>query len=168
MTTALDTPASALDEHEQNFVADVREHGWFRTAVSGDNTSPIFSFTTGFWLNADHPELLLFSMKGETAHDIFWDLYRDAKADRPLIIGARTPDVFSNAPAYAFPVAKRFYAEYLGWSRWFYGNDNFPCLQIVWPDREGTFPWETGFDPAFADSQPDLTENGWKAALVEQ
>jgi hypothetical protein len=36
-------------------------------------------------------------------------------------------------------------------------------LQIVWPDHEGLFPWQQGFDQTFADDQPDLTENGWLA-----
>jgi hypothetical protein len=54
----------------------------------------------------------------------------------------------------------------LGWSRWFYGGDAFPCLQIVWSDRDGRFPWQSGFDPALAGLQPDLTENGWLASLT--
>ena len=68
--------------------------------------------------------------------------------------------------AYVFPVAKRHYANHLGWSRWFYAGDDFPCQQIVWPDRAGLFPWEAGFDPTFANKQPDLTEHGWLAALT--
>jgi hypothetical protein len=36
----------------------------------------------------------------------------------------------------------------------------------VWPDRAGVFPWEAGFDPAFAGDQVDLTEDGWRAALA--
>lgn len=167
MKTALDAPTAALDGPEQRFVADVREHGWFHTTVSANAEGPGFSFTTGFWVNAGHPELILFGMKGEIAHDVLWDLFRDAKREKPLVVGKPMGDVFGNQPACLFPVAKRFYAEYLGWSRWFYGGDDFPCLQIVWPDREGMFPWEAGFDPAFAGSQPDLTERGWQGAISE-
>ena len=165
MNTALDAPAASLDEPERRFVADVREHGWFRTAVFADAEGPNFSYTTGFWVGADHPELIMFGLKGETAHEVFWNLFRDARSAKSLVVGKPTADVFGNQSAYVFPVAKRFYAEYLGWSRWFYGGDDFACLQIVWPDREGVFPWEDDFDPSFAGSQPDLTERGWKATL---
>ena len=163
MLTALDAPIDALDQGERSFVANVREHGWVRTGVSADAEGPGFSFTTGFWVNAGHPELIIFSTK--FAHDVLWDLFRSAKAGDSLPIGTATDKVFANIPAYIFPVAKRHYADYLGWSRWFYGGDEFPCLQIVWPDREGTFPWEDGFDPKFNGDQPDLTEHGWLASL---
>lgn len=144
----------------------MKEHGWFRTNVFADAEGPGFSFTTGFWLNAQHPEVIVCGLKSEVAHDILWDLFRDAKSGKPIAIGQRTLDVFGNFPAYAFPVAERFYADHLGWSRWFYAGDSFPCVQIVWPDRAGVFPWEEGFDVTLFDAQPDLTEHGWNAGVV--
>jgi hypothetical protein len=165
MRTALDAPPEALDADEQSFVAKVRDHGWFRTAVFADEEGPGFSYSTGFWIKARKPEIILFGMKSEIAHQIFWDLFREAEAGRDIVVGQRTDGIFGNAPAYAFAMAKRHYADHLGWSRWFYGGDDFPCLQIVWPDRAGIFPWETGFDRAFADLQPDLTEDGWRVGL---
>lgn len=167
MRTPLDVPPDALDEGEQSFVAKVREHGWFRTSVSGDDEGPGFSFTTGFWVNANHPEVIIFSTKDEIAHDVFWDLFRDAKSGQPLPLGKRTDAVFANLPAYAFLVAKQHYRSFLGWSRWFYGGDDFPCLQIVWPDRTGRFPWESGFDTAFSADQPDLTDRGWVNEITD-
>ena len=161
MLTALDASLDALDEGEQSFVAKVREHGWFRTGVFGDEKGPGFSYTTGFWVNGNQPELIIFSTKDDIAHDVFWDLFRDAKSGQALPVGQRTDAVFANLPAYAFRVAKKHYRDFLGWSRWFYGGDGFSCLQIVWPDRAGKFPWEPGFDVEFEADQPDLTEEGW-------
>lgn len=162
MITAL---ASTLDPDEKSFVAKIREHGWFNTSVSGDDEGSGFSYTSGLWVNARQPEVIMFSMKREIAHDVFWDLFRDAQAGQGLKQGVQTDQVFANFPAYVFPVAKRYYREYLGWNRWLYAGDDFPCLQIVWPDRDGVFPWQAGFDPKFADDQPDLTDNGWSAAI---
>jgi hypothetical protein len=162
MRTALNAAPELLDRLEQSFVAKLREHGWFRTGVLGEGGNSAFSYTTGFWVNAEAPELIMFNMKEEIAHQVFWDLFRDAKEGRGLPIGTRTDQVFANLAAYAFPVAKRHYADHLGWSRWFYGGDDFPCLQIVWPDRAGAFPWEAGFDPAFAKDQPISPKTvGW-------
>ena len=166
MWTALDASPTALDEHERSFVARVREHGWFRTGVFADATGPGFSYTTGLWLSANRPELIIFGMKTETAHDVFWGLFRDAKDGGQLAVGRRTDAVFANVPAYAFSVAKKHYSSFLGWSRWFYAGDDFPCLQIVWPDRAGVFPWESGFDASLQPDQPDLTEQGWVNEIV--
>lgn len=167
MQTALDVPTQTLDESERNFVGKIREHGWYRTEILADDEGPGFSFTTGFWVSAGHPELMMFSVNGEIAHDMFWDLFREVKAGMPLPIGQRTDRVFASLPAYVFPVAKRFYADHLGWSHWFYRGDDFPCLQILWPDRRGIFPWEAGFDPALAKDQPDLTEHGWRVSIAD-
>ncbi len=165
MRTALDAPVEILDEAERQFVASVREHGWFGTHVFADDDNPGFSFTTGRWLHTGQPELILFAFRNDIAQDVFWELYRNAVSGTPLPVGEPSDQAFANLPSYAFPVAKRFYPEYLGWSRWFYGNDDFPCQQIVWPDRDGVFPWQDGFDPNFIGLQPDLTDAGWVAAI---
>lgn len=161
MLTALDAPSDALDQHERTFVENIREHGWFRNGVFADDDHVGFAYTTGFWISAKQPELIIFSLSQDVSHKVFWDLFRDAKDGAALLIGKRTDGVFGGAPAYAFPVAKKHYRELLGWSRWFYGGDDFPCLQIVWPDRNGVFPWEPNFETDFQSSQPDLTERGW-------
>jgi hypothetical protein len=168
MHTALDAPPERLDADEKKFVAAIREHGWFRTQVSADDEGPGFSYTTGLCINAGHPELILFGLKGDIARDVLWDLFREAQAGFRLPSSTRTDRAFGNLPAYAFPVAKRHYPEYLGWSRWFYGGDDFGCLQLVWPDRAGLFPWEAGFDAALGDDQPDLSEAGWTAAVADR
>jgi hypothetical protein len=77
MRTALDGAEETLDEHERDFIGNIREHGWFRTSVSGD------------------------------------------------------------------------------------GGNDFPPVQMVWPDREGRFPWDSEFDAGFKDNQPDLSVLGW-------
>jgi hypothetical protein len=167
MITAFDLPPETLDEAEQSFCRNIRQHGWLRTAALAEAGKPGFSYTTGFALNAQQPELMIFSTDDAVAHEMFWVLYRRAQSGRALAVGRRTSDVFSNLPAYAFPVAPGQHAAYLGWSRWFYRGDGFPCLQIVWPDRAGLFPWEPGFDEAFASDQVDLTELGWARHLAD-
>ena len=70
---ALDASTDTLDAGEQSFVAEIREHGWFRNSVLGDDAGPGFSYTTGFWSSAGQPELIMFSVKHEIAHNVFWD-----------------------------------------------------------------------------------------------
>lgn len=165
MRTALDTPEAVLDEAESRFVASIRQHGWYRTEVSGDDEGPGFSYTTGFGVGTGQPELILFAVKSEIVHDVFWDLFRDAAAGRIIPLGLSSDGIFGHAAACTFPVAQRHHGEYLGWSNWFYGRTPFSCLQIVWADRSGVFPWQAGFDRSFEALQPDLTEHGWAATL---
>ena len=166
MRTKLDTPFEAIEPFERAFVAKVREHGFFRAEVFGDAIGPGFSYSTGFCVTTGQPEIVMFSTEAEIAHNVFWNMFRLAEANIPVSLGKPTYQVFANRSAYVFPIAKNFYASHLSWSRWFYGGDDFSCLQIVWPDREGAFPWETTFDPAMAGRQSDLTEHGWRASLI--
>jgi hypothetical protein len=160
MFTALDADPAKFDEHERKFVEIVREHGWHRMNVFADDHGPDFNYTTGFWL-AGFPEIIVFAMKPELASDVLWDMFRSQKSGTNYPAGAVTNDIFANLPACLIPVSKKYYREYLGWGRWFYGGDSFSCLQLVWTDREGLFPWQSGFSSEFDGLQPDLSNENW-------
>jgi uncharacterized protein DUF4262 len=159
--TALDAPPAKLDKHEQNFVGNVREHGWCATHVAPDDTAPGFSYTTGFWLKFGAPELIVYSLRGDIAHDTFWHAYRELEAGKRFPVGEPTNDFFSNGAAVLLPVSSRHYRDHLGWSRWFYGGDNFQCHQLLWADRDGRFPWSSGAPDGLREAQPDLTDGNW-------
>lgn len=161
MFTALDASPERLDPQEARFVSKVREHGWFRTSVLAEGDEPGFSYTTGFWRSVRAPELIVFSLQSQTAHDVLWDVYRSIPQGKSPRVGERLSGVFENVDAVFLPVAKSVYPDYFGWSRWFYGGDDWPCLQLVWPDADGAFPWESGSDGSFPTDQPNLTGTSW-------
>ena len=157
--TALDANPEQLDSHERNFVAKVREHGWFATHVAGDKEGPRFAYTTGFGLKLGFPELVVLGLPRNIAHDSFWHIYRQLEAGKRFGIGTREDDIFENLPAVLLPVSVQHYREHLGWSRWFYGNDEFECLQLIVPDADGRFPWEDACESRAI--QPDVTAGNW-------
>jgi hypothetical protein len=161
MRTALGANPAQLDKHEQNFVEQIRKHGWLGTHVAPDDEGPGFAYTTGFWLKFRFPEVIVFSLQRETAHDTFWHMYRELEAGRRFPVGVSTEDIFQNVPAVLLPVSQQHYRSHLGWSRWFYGNDNFQCLQLSFPDRGGRFPWSRRASESCQAAQPDLTEGNW-------
>jgi len=161
MFTALDANPARLDRHEQNFVANIRAHGWFATHVFSDGDRPGFSYTTGFWLKFAAPEVILFSMRREIAHDTLWQVYHELEAGRRFPVGEPTDSIFQNSPAVFLPVSPQQYRTHLGWSRWFYGNDDFSCLQLVYTGRGGHFPWSSGASDESRAAQPDLTVGNW-------
>ena len=167
MRSALDVPEESLDPLERNFVDNIRQHGWFDTHVFGEGALPSFSYTTGFCITLGFPEVIVFSLPKKTAHSILWGIYRDIKAGILPPTGTRVPNILGNADAVIIPCAKSQYSEYLAWSRWFYGGDGFDCVQLVWPDPAGRFPWEPSFDDRFHNHQPDLTESGWTSSLSQ-
>lgn len=161
MGTTLDADPDTLDEGERACVSNIRAHGWFAIHVGADEERPSFAYTIGLWLKFRHPELIVFSLSRQIVQDTFWHLYRELEAGRRVPLGTSSCDLFANVPAMLLPVSQRHYADHLGWSRWFYGGDRFECLQLVYPDRDGHFPWSSKASEEGRKAQPDLTENGW-------
>lgn len=162
MKTALDLDEFELDQTERDFLSQLRKHGWFGTRVfDPEKQEPEFTYTTGFFHGLNYPEIIVFSLPKQVSHDILWDIYRDIREGNGPKSGAKLSGIFGNNQAVLLPVSRHFYAEHLGWSRWFYRDYDFPCLQLIWPDRAGIFPWEPNFDPAFASEQPDLSDGKW-------
>src|SRR6185503_14718031 len=50
------------------------------------------------------------------------------------------------------------YGAYLGWGMRFYAHDSFPVLQMIYPDREGRWPWQDGVSPGIRALQPVLAD----------
>ena len=161
MLTVLDADPARFDKHEQNFVENIREHGWFAIHVAPDDEGPRFCYSTGFWLKFRAPEVILFSMRREIAHDTLWQVYHELEAGRRFPVGEPTDSIFQNSPAVFVPVSPQHYRAHLGWSRWFYGNDDFSCVQLVYTDRSGHFPWSSGASDESRTAQPDLTAGNW-------
>jgi hypothetical protein len=166
IATALDAPPDVLDAGERKFVSIIREHGWHLTNVFADEENLGFAYSTGIWLKTGFPEIVAFSLKQQNVHAVLWDIFRGIQSGNPPPIGKRA-GIFADLDGVLLPCAKSpHYRELFGWSRWFYGGDDFECVQLVWPDTQGRFPWERGFEQGFRDLQPDLTEHGWTAALA--
>lgn len=96
-------------------------------------------------------------MPSEIAHDVLWHIYRMIAAGSPPPVGKVTSTIYANADALLLPVDKAHYHDHLGWNRWFYGGDEFPCLQLLWPSEEGLFPRHPDATEALNRAQPDLT-----------
>lgn len=158
MKTALDVDDALLDAQEKNFVANVREHGWFGTHVFADADGPGFSYTTGFWHKFNFPELILFGLPKEVAHEIFWNFCKDLEAGKRFLANEPISEVLNNYDVIIREVIPDHFAEYLGWNRWFYGGDTFKACQVFFPDKSGRFPWSEDTSPEFRQLQPNLAE----------
>ena len=107
-------------------------------------------------------------MRRETAHDTFWTIYHELEAGRRPPIGDPTGTIAQNVAVVFLPVSLQQYPNYLGWSRWFYGNDEFECVELVYPDRHGHFPWATEASDDARAAQPDLTAGNWFGLRARQ
>ena len=142
------------DDYISTVMDTIDEYGVMIQAVfsgEGQEPSPSFAYTVGLAAIGE-PEIIVFGLSPETSHHILnsMALPLGERAWQPGI----SHEVFGlDVPAYLLVVADS--SEHLTVSNMLFGGaDPIPALQLVYPDKNGRWPWEPGC--LVADSQPLL------------
>lgn len=144
------------DASEQKVIDDIATHGWHCVHISGDEEGPGYSFTIGVFHSFGLPEFLIMGLPQATAQQIL-DVALDAARSGAVTDFTATTDALLKGHACAFVrVPEAQYRNYVGYARWYYQGNDFTVQQIVWPSRDGHFPWDAGAGDAYVASQPLL------------
>ena len=135
---------SELSDGDRKLLGDVERHGWHVVHVHPyAGRDPMWSFTVGLPLTWGHPELVVFGLHADTAHAVLGSAVEAIREGRRYAPGADHDDVLEEHPVRFVPVRRHWYASFLGYAQWFHESDGgFDVLQLVWPDREGRWPWD--------------------------
>jgi hypothetical protein len=156
------TPASDL---QAKLAKDIERVGWVAIGVMPTEDDPIdpFTYTLNLWRKFDHPELIVTGMRQEVAHSMIAGFISrieqgdrfDTSLDHPKALQGQGDKTYTAAIR---PVTPTQRDEHLRFADWWNGGEDFPAMQIVWPDPAGLFPWEDGYDRRYL--QPLLTDDG--------
>ena len=138
--------------------ADIATYGWHVVEVGEDDEGPGFAFTIGLHKRFDHPELIVFGLPLDTMHVMLNGAGESVRAGRTYAAGQSYDDVLEGYSCTFRPVPRRHYEAYLGYARWYYDGDDFPALQLIWPDREHQYPWGAAADAWIRKAQPVLAD----------
>ena len=146
------------EEADEILIRNVRERGCHILGVGGEKGSPPFAFSIGLALNYAQAEIIIFGLAPSKAAKIINIVRDEATSGKKYVDGDVSSDILVSGKVCFIEVPLDLYGEYLGTAIWFYRKSPrpFPCLQLVWPERDGRFPWETGFDAALKIDQPVL------------
>jgi len=152
-----------MDAGEAKLMSDVERHGWSVMKVSNDAV-PDFAYSVGLHRTFGHPELIAFGLDLDVMHRLINDVGEAVRGSARFRSGAIS-DAFLEGFGVTFRAVPQYqYAGHLGWARWFYDSDDFPALQLVYPDRHGRWPWQSGVSEEFRAIQPvlaDMPEPPW-------
>jgi hypothetical protein len=81
------------------------------------------------------------------------------RAGRPYAAGLNYDDILEGYNCTFRLVPGKHYEAYLGSAQWYYGGDDFPVLQLIWPDREHRYPWAAPSDAWIRTAQPVLADD---------
>lgn len=137
----------------------IKKAGWYNLHIGQEDNQAAFSFSIGHFQQHNHPELIVVGLSAEVANQLLNIAAVKIVGAKETLEPYRKYDDFAEGFPLAFiPVELAFYRSYLGYANWYYGDLSkpYPVLQMVWPDREGYFPWEAEFDTSFKQAQPLL------------
>lgn len=137
-------------------LATIDKHGWQTTSVLAEEGSPPFSYTIGLYHSYGIAELIVFGLKPNTAHGIFSLVAAAAKNGNPLALDEPTNALLESYSCLFVKVPRSEYENYVLSARWYYEGVEFPLYQVVWPSKDGYFPWHEKVEKAFAATQPVL------------
>lgn len=60
-----------------------------------------------------------------------------------------------------------WYSPFFGYAQWFNQADDFPVLQLAWPDKQTQFPDQADFDANLKHLQPVLSQGSATSAATE-
>lgn len=156
-----------MDIAEQKLINDVAQHGWHVMKVASnarESEAPAFAYTIGLSASFGWPELLCCGLKTDTMAILLNNAVEELRnRSRPPAEGVVLYDVAEGFECRLTGVAAQYHAEHLGYAIWFarYRGENpndIRCLQMLWPDREGIFPFEEACSPGVKKMQPLLSE----------
>ena len=140
---------TAENESDQTLLANVKNYGWHACHIFGDETGPEFSYSIGFYLSYGHPEILIVGLPSKAAHSVLAAVFDRISKGQVYVDGSIADDI-SPCKFLFRSFNPIHYIEYMGIATWFYASlfppDLFPTLQLVWPDKNGFYPWDKDYN----------------------
>jgi Domain of unknown function (DUF4262) len=148
-------PAADHTPEQQQLLADIAESGVHIVHVETDDGAG-YAHTIGLWESFEQPEVIVFGLPEDVAVDLLETVADEASEERKFRAGEKADGLLIGYPARFFDVPKELVARLLPDAAWAYQEAEFPCVQLVWPDKQGRWPWEPGVREGFAAAQPVL------------
>lgn len=145
------------NESEQKVIDDIAEYGWHCVNIHPEGEHVGYAFTIGLFQSYGHPELIIFGLSAKVAHQILAIAANAAKSGEPLDLLRPTETLIDGYECCFAEVPLSQYYEYVGYCRWYYQGNHFPLYQVVWPSRDGLYPWHEQASQGFRSAQPVIS-----------
>jgi len=153
-----DPQRAARDEPERIVLSNISEFGWHAVNVIEDDGQSPWTFTIGLYETWQHPELIIIGRSRATAYKMLESLATQIEDGGPPNLADSEPYPLLGIPCHFLEVNPRYYSDYVGFALWYYRKRKFPLFQIIWPDREGIYPWHPRAPKSVKEWQPVLGE----------
>ena len=146
------------DEYEAKAIADINQHGvHILNVFDPEGEDSKFNYSVGLWHSYKHPEILIYGLDAGISTQLINDIAEKCRNGDPMPAnGMVSSDYVQSFHVQFVEVPKSEYKEHFGWARWLYQGNEFPVLQMVFPDKDGNWPWSDKTTDDFKWFQPVL------------
>lgn len=149
-----------LSPAERKLLDDVEADGLHVVHVPATGALPARSHSVGMWENFEQPEVVVVGLPPEVAGELIELVADEADEGHRFLDGTRHEGLLQDYPVRFVAVPKGRYGECLAAACWAYEGDDFAAVQLVWPDKQGRWPWDLEARQGFAETQPVLGRAG--------
>ena len=129
-------------------VSDIAQYGWSFMYVDADQVRGMesFSYTIGFEKSYGHPEIIIFGLPAEPAHRILSATAAAIKEGETMPLHEPVENIIGGDLKVKFkPLDHAAYDDCLSVAIAAYGTKDFRTQIMLWPDKEGKYPIDTGY-----------------------
>ncbi|HEX5284686.1 MAG TPA: DUF4262 domain-containing protein [Bryocella sp.] len=137
-------------EHADSFertLSNIEQYGWDVMVIKGDPQTR-FSYTVGVHDTLGFPELIVVGLTNDTGAAAL-NAAVDALQKRVDLTAGRHRDIVGEVEVEFRTVAEPWIEHVMYRDYWYYQGERIPALQLIYPDLEGRFQWEDGFEDYF-------------------
>lgn len=155
---------SNMEEHDkqikENIINNIKEHDCHLALLESDDYLPALVYTIGLYEKFQHPEVIIFGLKTEVMGHLLNGLRDEIRKGKSYKPNQTYPGFLEGYEIQFLEVKKENYPDYLGYAGWYYKKTfDFPVLQMIWPDKDHKWPWESEFNENWKFKQPLLDRN---------
>lgn len=142
----------SLDNNPEfvSMLDDIEEFGWGAMLINAKRQSESFAYTVGLYDTMKFPELIVVGLASKVGHSALQYAIDEMKAGKDLTQGTFR-DIVGDVEVVFRPVSQRWFRHVMCRADWYYGYGEtaIPALQLIYPDLDGKFQWEEGFNDYF-------------------
>jgi hypothetical protein len=148
-------------EHRDKLAWMIEQDGWALEPVmpvpGADPPVPGYSYTVGLESSFDFPEVCVFGLTPVAARGLIGLVVDIVRSGGRVPIGPLFTGLLDNDLRCALlPVDVDETLDLWESASAWHQRSTFRMVQLVWPDRNGWLPWESGFDNRLLYAQPVL------------
>jgi hypothetical protein len=150
--------ARPSDEYIKKGRDIIQRHGWVVQAILPDKKQPSYSYTVGLSQSPTwHPEIFMVGFHPDLSRQLLNGTGEQVRNGRRYDRATLADEIIESYPVAFMPIQSRCAVRHSSAGRAILGKP-FDGVQLILPDAQGLFPWESGCDVQYAAVQMSLLD----------